>query len=66
MDQVKYFKGCLPQIVPGSLLNNLSHTRHKVNICHIAQGFPCSNYFIASKTNLAWYRKINIEKYKVR
>ena len=23
MDQVKFFKGCLPQILPGPLLNNL-------------------------------------------
>ena len=49
MDQVKYFKGCLPQIVPGSFLDNLSHTRHKGNICHIAQGFPCSNSLSLAK-----------------
>ena len=30
MNQVKYFKGCLPQILHGPFLNALPNTRHGI------------------------------------
>ena len=57
MDEVKFFKGCLPQILLGSFLNTLSHI-----ICLIRDWFNGKCLFlqirriqrIKNKTSLHW------------